>query len=131
MIFCVILVKIKCCFRNIVYVLGMLRKTAGKIYINGKETNSRSALKNSIGLCTQHNLFFPDLTVREHLEFFAMVSIDHISSTDLHFESKSYTRSGVSRLFFLIDPHRSNYPIHLTSRRTPTLGTNALDSSLL
>ncbi|KAF7277991.1 hypothetical protein GWI33_008987 [Rhynchophorus ferrugineus] len=52
-------------------ITGLIRKTWGKISINGKESNSRSALSNSIGLCTQHNLFFPDLTVEEHLKFFA------------------------------------------------------------
>lgn len=55
--------------------LGMINKTSGRIIINGKEIDSRSDITQSIGLCPQHNLFFSDLTVLEHLMFFAMVSM--------------------------------------------------------
>lgn len=55
--------------------LGMIKKTSGRIIINGKEIDSRSDITQSIGLCPQHNLFFSDLTVLEHLLFFAMVRI--------------------------------------------------------
>ncbi|XP_030753905.1 ATP-binding cassette sub-family A member 2-like isoform X2 [Sitophilus oryzae] len=54
-------------------ITGMISKNSGKIIINGKEVRSRSDITKKIGLCTQHNLFFPDLTVGEHLKFFAML----------------------------------------------------------
>ncbi|CAH1126708.1 unnamed protein product [Ceutorhynchus assimilis] len=54
-------------------ITGMIKKTAGKIIINGKEVQSRSDITESLGLCPQDSLFFPTLTVTEHLIFFAML----------------------------------------------------------
>ncbi|CAH1126706.1 unnamed protein product [Ceutorhynchus assimilis] len=54
-------------------ITGMIKKTAGTIIINGKEVQSRSDITESLGLCPQENLFFPTLTVAEHLMFFAML----------------------------------------------------------
>lgn len=61
----------------------MLNKTAGKIWINGEEVDSVSDYSDSVGLCPQHNMFFSDLTVWEHLKFFAMVS--HFNCGYKHF----------------------------------------------
>lgn len=56
--------------------LGMLNMTSGSIRINGKDTrNNMDEIRKSLGLCPQHNLLFTDLTVGEHLLFFAKVSI--------------------------------------------------------
>ncbi|XP_060517032.1 ATP-binding cassette sub-family A member 2-like isoform X2 [Cylas formicarius] len=54
-------------------ITGMISKTAGQILMNGHCVNSRSQLTETIGLCPQHNLLFNDLTVFEHLKFFAML----------------------------------------------------------
>ncbi|XP_066148940.1 phospholipid-transporting ATPase ABCA3-like isoform X2 [Euwallacea fornicatus] len=54
-------------------ITGMIKKSGGHIVMNGKEIRSNSDVTQSIGLCPQHNLFFPDLTVAEHLKFFAMM----------------------------------------------------------
>ncbi|XP_066249197.1 phospholipid-transporting ATPase ABCA3-like [Euwallacea similis] len=54
-------------------ITGMIKKSGGHILMNGKEIRSNTDVTQSIGLCPQHNLFFPDLTVGEHLKFFAMM----------------------------------------------------------
>lgn len=55
-------------------ITGLVRPTDGKIYI-GKNNIKKGLINNgvSLGVCLQHNLLFPDLTVEEHLVFFAMV----------------------------------------------------------
>lgn len=51
---------------------GMIPPTSGTAIIDGYDirTNLQKA-RNSIGLCPQHNILFDELTVREHLIFFA------------------------------------------------------------
>lgn len=51
----------------------MIKKTSGTVRMNGKQITSRSDITDSVGLCPQYNLFFSDLTVAEHLIFFAML----------------------------------------------------------
>ena len=53
---------------------GLFSPTSGDAKINGY--NIRSDLdkaRESLGLCPQHNMLFPSLTVFEHLIFFGMV----------------------------------------------------------
>lgn len=51
---------------------GMLPPTSGTAYVNGFDiTTNIDAVRTSIGLCPQHNILFEDLTVAEHIEFFA------------------------------------------------------------
>ncbi|KAK7864713.1 hypothetical protein R5R35_010965 [Gryllus longicercus] len=51
---------------------GMLPPTSGTVEINGYNIKYyMSKVRASLGLCPQHNLLFPDLTVRQHLLFFA------------------------------------------------------------
>ncbi|XP_074030310.1 phospholipid-transporting ATPase ABCA3 [Leptinotarsa decemlineata] len=53
-------------------ITGMLEVTSGSIIINGSDIkNNMDKIRQNLGLCPQHNLFFTDLTVREHLLFFA------------------------------------------------------------
>lgn len=51
--------------------------------MNGEEVESVSDYSDSVGLCPQHNMFFSDLTVWEHLKFFALVS--HFNCGHKHF----------------------------------------------
>ena len=55
--------------------LGMYSKTNGDSIINGYDTDKDmyEARKN-LGICPQHNMLFPELTVGEHLAMFGMVS---------------------------------------------------------
>lgn len=55
-------------------ITGMISATNGSIYVNGMDASRyRQEVRKNIGLCPQHNLFFPDLTVLEHLKFFALL----------------------------------------------------------
>lgn len=52
--------------------LGNLEPTSGTVTISGYDISTQSsAARSHIGLCPQHNVLFNELTVKEHLEFFA------------------------------------------------------------
>ncbi|XP_058456304.1 phospholipid-transporting ATPase ABCA3-like [Malaya genurostris] len=51
---------------------GMISPTSGTAIINGYDiTTEMDAVRSSMGLCPQHNILFDELTVAEHIEFFA------------------------------------------------------------
>ena len=53
---------------------GMYAPTAGQGYINGYNIRTdMSKARNSLGLCPQHNMLIPDLTVMDHLVFFGVL----------------------------------------------------------
>ena len=55
---------------------GLYSPTSGSAMINGHSiSSSLDKVRESLGLCPQHNMLFEDLTVREHLVFFGMVSL--------------------------------------------------------
>lgn len=46
--------------------------TSGYAIVAGKDIRTDlQAIRNDIGICLQHDCLFPDLTVREHLQFFS------------------------------------------------------------
>ncbi|XP_026743629.1 ATP-binding cassette sub-family A member 5-like isoform X2 [Trichoplusia ni] len=55
-------------------ITGMTSATEGRVYVNGQDTvTQQHAVRQNLGLCPQHNLFFGDLTVQEHIMFFTML----------------------------------------------------------
>lgn len=51
---------------------GNLEVTSGSIMLAGYDLSRQmNEARSHIGLCPQHNVLFNELTVREHLEFFA------------------------------------------------------------
>jgi ABC-type multidrug transport system ATPase subunit len=53
---------------------GLFSPTSGSVHVNGYDIRDNlDKVRESLGLCPQHNLLFTDLTVLEHLLFFAMV----------------------------------------------------------
>ena len=51
---------------------GMMEATSGDAFVYGRSILSdMNLIRRDIGLCPQHSILFPNLTVREHLEFFA------------------------------------------------------------
>ncbi|XP_065074348.1 phospholipid-transporting ATPase ABCA3-like [Ochlerotatus camptorhynchus] len=51
---------------------GIFAPTSGTAIINGYDiTTDLDAVRGSLGLCPQHNVLFDELTVSEHIEFFA------------------------------------------------------------
>ncbi|CAH1954987.1 unnamed protein product [Acanthoscelides obtectus] len=53
-------------------ITGMIEATSGVIKVNGMNIKGNmDEIRKTLGLCPQHNLLFTDLTVAEHLIFFA------------------------------------------------------------
>ena len=54
----------------------MTSPTNGTVIINGKNIKDKSReVIREIGLCPQHNMLFPNLSVSEQIEFFAKVNM--------------------------------------------------------
>ena len=54
---------------------GLFSSSGGDASINGYDIKtSINKVRGDLGLCPQHNMLFPSLTVREHLFFFGMVN---------------------------------------------------------
>lgn len=55
-------------------ITGMTSATKGKVFVNELDTVKQKAeVRKQIGLCPQHNMFFPNLTLQEHIMFFTML----------------------------------------------------------
>ncbi|XP_045452693.1 phospholipid-transporting ATPase ABCA3-like [Melitaea cinxia] len=55
-------------------ITGMLKATEGNVYVEGLDTvTQKDEMQKILGLCPQHNLFFPDLSVSEHVMFFTLL----------------------------------------------------------
>lgn len=55
---------------------GLHSPTGGQAYINGYEISQDMVLiRRSLGLCPQHDVLFDNMTVEEHLHFYAGVSL--------------------------------------------------------
>ena len=55
---------------------GLFPPTSGSAKINGKSTvTDIDDIRESLGLCPQHNVLFDRLTVKEHLEFFTALKV--------------------------------------------------------
>lgn len=61
---------------------GLFPPSSGRAYINGNDICQDMALiRRSLGLCPQHDVLFDNLTVREHLLFYAQVLTQSCSYT--------------------------------------------------
>ena len=55
---------------------GLYTPTAGTAVINGYDIrNNMDQIRQSLGICPQHNVLLERLTVREHLRLFAMLKV--------------------------------------------------------
>ena len=53
---------------------GMMAPTEGYAIVAGKDIRTQMIqIRQEIGICLQHDCLFDILTVKEHIEFFAMV----------------------------------------------------------
>ena len=51
---------------------GLFPPTAGHAIIEGKDINEHMAeIRKNLGVCPQHDILYPNLTVEEHLQLFA------------------------------------------------------------
>ncbi|KAL1375767.1 hypothetical protein pipiens_017298 [Culex pipiens pipiens] len=68
---------------------GMIAPTSGTAYLNGHDVRTEiEGVRRSLGICPQHNVLFDELTVEEHLRFFARLK--GIPKNDLHEEIDKY-----------------------------------------
>ena len=62
--------------------LGMYSKTGGSANMNGCDIETdMDEIRKSLGICPQHNMLFPELTVMEHFIMFGMVISAKIDTT--------------------------------------------------
>lgn len=70
---------------------GIFAPTSGTAIINGYDiTTDLDAVRGSLGLCPQHNVLFDELTVSEHVEFFARLK--GVPGTAVKTEIKHYVK---------------------------------------
>ena len=63
---------------------GLFPPSSGCAYINGKSIiTDMDAIRESLGLCPQHNVLFDRLTVKEHLDFFISLKVRITTSVRL------------------------------------------------
>lgn len=53
---------------------GMTPATGGSAFVAGRDAiEDMSNIRNSLGVCPQHDILYPMLTVREHLRLYAVI----------------------------------------------------------
>ena len=63
---------------------GLFPPSSGTAYINGYSIlTEMDRIRESLGLCPQHNVLFDKLTVKEHLRFFVNLKVGSFISTRL------------------------------------------------
>jgi ATP-binding cassette subfamily A (ABC1) protein 3 len=71
-------------------ITGMTRPTGGDITINGYSIHENLLeCRSSIGFCPQHNVLWPNLSVVDHLTFFAVIKA-HLSRRKARLEALRY-----------------------------------------
>ncbi len=78
-------------------ITGLTSPDRGEISICGRDiTKDTDAARSVLGYCPQHNLLFNDLTVQEHLEFFARLK-------------RNYDQSEIDDMLKLINLHDKKF----------------------
>ena len=63
---------------------GLFPPTSGTAYINGYSIlTEMDKIRDSLGLCPQHNVLFDKLTVREHMKFFVNLKVGNCFDIDI------------------------------------------------
>ncbi|XP_052743810.1 phospholipid-transporting ATPase ABCA1 [Bicyclus anynana] len=74
-------------------ITGMYSASEGNVFVEGMQSVAqRDEMRKLLGLCPQHNLFFPDLTVLQHVMFFTMLKGTSYS------EAKTSSKTLLARL---------------------------------
>ena len=68
---------------------GMLEPTDGHVIVAGKDIRTQlGQIRQEIGICLQHDCLFPQLTVRDHIQFFARVKGQYAELSHAEAEEK-------------------------------------------
>ncbi|XP_058835899.1 phospholipid-transporting ATPase ABCA3-like [Topomyia yanbarensis] len=71
---------------------GLISPTSGTAIINGYDIITEiDSVRNSLGICPQHNVLFDELTVSEHIEFFARLK--GVSAKGIKHEVKHFVKA--------------------------------------
>lgn len=66
---------------------GLFSQSNGDCFIYGKDIRTNlKEIRKFLGICPQHNVLFDDLTVKEHLELYALIK--GVPENDLDLEVK-------------------------------------------
>lgn len=69
--------------------VGLFQPTKGTAVINGYDIrHEMPQIRESLGICPQHNVLFDDLTVEEHLEFFCKLKRNDLSDQEIKAQVK-------------------------------------------
>ncbi|VDM85102.1 unnamed protein product [Strongylus vulgaris] len=60
---------------------GHMAPTKGRIIVDGRDISGYERVR--VGICPQHNVLFPYLTVKEHLEFYAALKNPSLSKKEV------------------------------------------------
>lgn len=53
---------------------GMIPVTSGCAFVGGRDVKGDMvSIRHNLGVCPQHDILYPDLTVREHLRMYAVL----------------------------------------------------------
>ncbi|XP_052398366.1 retinal-specific phospholipid-transporting ATPase ABCA4-like [Carassius gibelio] len=67
---------------------GMFPPTAGTAYVYGKDIRTdMDAIRKSLGMCPQHNIIFPHMTVAEHILFYSLLKGRPLPEAQLEVEN--------------------------------------------
>ncbi|KAK5642701.1 hypothetical protein RI129_008868 [Pyrocoelia pectoralis] len=68
---------------------GMIPPTRGTAFVDGCDiTKNMAGVRNSLGLCPQHNILFDELTVEEHIYFYSRLK--GVPKPDINAEIEKY-----------------------------------------
>lgn len=57
---------------TIAMLTGLIDPSSGKAFVGGKDVQTQMKdIRQDLGVCPQHDILYPDLTVKEHLNLFA------------------------------------------------------------
>uniref|UniRef100_UPI001A9D739E retinal-specific phospholipid-transporting ATPase ABCA4 n=1 Tax=Ictidomys tridecemlineatus TaxID=43179 RepID=UPI001A9D739E len=113
---------------------GLLPATSGTVLIAGKDIEtSLDAIRQSLGMCPQHNILFHHLTVAEHILFYAQLKGKSweeaqlgmeamLEDTGLHHKRNEEAQDLSGAWCWKVTGPRMAHPLLLSAPRRPGLG---------
>ena len=103
---------------------GMLTPTEGEVYMYGhKLSTDLSEIRKSLGFCPQHDVLYPELTVEQHVRFYA--KLKGYKGEEL----KSVVRNGIETVGLLAKAHAKSRALSGGMKRKLSLAIALLGDS--